>query len=125
MQTRGKFLNVQHTLSHLEHIPTEDADLYARRKVLVKADKQADLGHEAFHPISDNSGIEAFALCIHCNLVEMGLNLSLPLFRALPAENYYTSVGWKELIIGRDPILGGQLEEGAGPLFCVAFVINL
>jgi hypothetical protein len=72
MQARGKFLNVQHTLSHLEHIPTEDADLSARRRVLAKADKQADLGHEALYPILDNSGIEAFALYIHGNLVEKG-----------------------------------------------------
>jgi hypothetical protein len=72
MQVRGKFLNVQHTLSHLEHIPTYDADLYVRRRALAKADKQADLGHEALHSISDKSGIEAFALYIHGNLVEKG-----------------------------------------------------
>ena len=72
MQTRGTFMDVQHTLSHLEHVKTADDDLSARRKALAKADKQADHGHAATHPIADESGTEAFALYIQDSLVEKG-----------------------------------------------------
>ena len=72
MQSRGTFMDVQHTLSHLEHVPTKDVDLSARRQALAKADKQADLGHAAHHTITDDSGTEAFALYIQDTLVEKG-----------------------------------------------------
>jgi hypothetical protein len=72
MQARGTFMDVQHTLSHLEHVHTEDEDLSARRQALAKADRQADLGHAAHHTITDDSGTEAFALYIQDTLVEKG-----------------------------------------------------
>ena len=57
-------MDVQHTLSHLEHVHTADEDLSARRRALPKADRQADLGHAAKHTITDDSGTEAFTLYI-------------------------------------------------------------
>ena len=42
MQTRGKFLDVRHTLSHLEHRVSPDPDLNERRKSLAAADSEAD-----------------------------------------------------------------------------------
>ena len=72
MQSRGTSLTVVHTLSHLEHQHTSDPDLAARRHALAKADSQADLGHKNRYAISDDSGIEAFALHINGILVEKG-----------------------------------------------------
>ena len=70
MQTRGKFLDVRHTLSHLEHRVSPDPDLNERRKSLAAADSEADRGHHALHAIQDPSGIESFALYVQGTLVE-------------------------------------------------------
>jgi hypothetical protein len=51
MQARGHFLDVQHTLSHLEHRSSPNQDLTERRKALAAADNQADKGHHAPHAI--------------------------------------------------------------------------
>jgi hypothetical protein len=46
MQNRdGDTIDVIHTHSHLEHTPTQDADLHTRRQILAEADHQADLAH--------------------------------------------------------------------------------
>jgi hypothetical protein len=64
MQQRKRFLDIVHTLSHLEHEPTEDPDLQTRREALARADKQADDGHHVTSFILDPSGVEDFALRI-------------------------------------------------------------
>jgi hypothetical protein len=68
MQQRTTFLDIVHTLSHLEHEKTDDIDLSSRRQALAHADKQADDGHQASTYILDPSGVEDFAL--HIELVE-------------------------------------------------------
>jgi len=70
MQERGRFLEITHTLSHLEHKMTGDIDLKHRRDALAKADTEADTGHQIQHIIQDPSGIEDFALRINGTLVE-------------------------------------------------------
>ena len=77
MQSRGAFLTVVHTLSHLEHRHTTDPDLAARQQTLAKADAQADFRHKTRYSISDDSEIEAFALHMDGILVEKGPKLHL------------------------------------------------
>jgi hypothetical protein len=70
MQQRKRFLDIVHTLSHLEHESTDDPDLKTRREALARADKQADDGHHVTSFILDPSGAEDFALRIHGEHVE-------------------------------------------------------
>jgi hypothetical protein len=70
MQHRTRFLDIVHTLSHLEHESTDDLDLQNRREALARADEQADKGHNVTSHIIDPSGVEDFALRIHGELVE-------------------------------------------------------
>ena len=70
MQQRTAFLDIVHTLSHLEHVKTDDTDLSMRRQALARADNQADEGHHASYHIQDPSGIEDFALHVNGELVE-------------------------------------------------------
>ena len=70
MQKRTRFLDIVHTLSHLEHEHTDDTDLKTRRDALARADKQADDGHQTSSFITDPSGVEDFALRIKGELVE-------------------------------------------------------
>ena len=70
MQQRTRFLDIVHTLSHLEHETAEDLDLHSRRQALARADKQAEEGHHASTFILDPSGVEDFALRIKGELVE-------------------------------------------------------
>jgi hypothetical protein len=70
MQERGRFLELTHTLSHLEHMKTEDTDLKHRRDALAKADTEAETGHRLHYTIQDPLGTEDFALRINGVLVE-------------------------------------------------------
>ena len=70
MQHRKTFLELTHTLSHLESTTTQDTDLKHRRDALAKADHEADIGHQTHYFIQDDSGIEDFALRINGILVE-------------------------------------------------------
>jgi hypothetical protein len=70
MRTRGKPLTVVHTLSHLEHVQTNDLKLKARRWALAAADKAAGESHTLDMIIPDITCIEAFPLYINGERVE-------------------------------------------------------
>ena len=70
MRTRGKPLTVVHTLSHLEHVQTNDLKLKARRWALAAADKAAGESHNLDMIIPDITCIEAFPLYINGERVE-------------------------------------------------------
>ena len=70
MQKRTRFLDIVHTLSHLEHEKVEDLDLHSRRQALAWADKKVEEGHHASTFILDPSGMEDFALLIKGEIVE-------------------------------------------------------
>ena len=70
MLTRGRPLQVVHTLSHMENIKTNDTQLHARRRALAVADTAAGASH-CLEPITpDNTFIEAFPLYINGVRVE-------------------------------------------------------
>jgi hypothetical protein len=64
IQKRTRFLDIVHTLSHLEHEKVEDLDLHSRRQALARADRQAEEEHHPSTFILDPSGMEDFALHI-------------------------------------------------------------
>jgi hypothetical protein len=70
MLTRGRPLQVVHTLSHMENTKTNDIQLHARRRALAVADTAAGESH-CLEPITpDNTFIEAFPLYINGVRVE-------------------------------------------------------
>ena len=70
MLTRGRPLQVVHTLSHMENTKTNDTQLHARRRALAVADTAAGESH-GLEPITpDNTFIEAFPLYINGVRVE-------------------------------------------------------
>jgi hypothetical protein len=108
MQQRKRFLDIVHTLSHLDHESTDDSDLKTRREALARADKQADEGHRVTSHVLDPSGVEDYALRIHGELVEktatspfahiQSTKRMRQLYaRSLDGDNHKTGItpGWK------------------------------